>query len=114
MPQPIDPNTELARLTATERIQQIADRSSIAAQTRVSEEATAARNDAETNVQQTNQKSEEVDQELRRRNPFIGRRRKKKSKDRTQEDTTAHTFYNADERSEIVPDPDDHDLDVTI
>ena len=114
MPQPIDPNTELARVTTTERIQQIADRSSIAAQTRVSEEATAARNDAETNVQQANQKSEELDQELRRRNPFVGRRRNKKSKDNKQTDTTTHTFYNADERPEIVTDPDDHDLDVTI
>ena len=114
MPQPIDPHTELARLTTAERIQQIADRSSLAAQARNSEEAEKARTNAETNVQQTDQKSEEVDQELRRKNAFIGRRRKKKNKDAQQDETTEHTFYNADERQEIVPDPDDHNLDVTI
>ncbi len=112
MPQPIDPHTELGRMTAAERIQQIADRASLAAQSRVAEGAADQREAAESQVQQAFQKSEEVERELRRRTPFVGR--KKKRKDHPEESDAQHTFYSADEHAEVAEDPDDHDLDVTI
>jgi hypothetical protein len=112
MPQPIDPYTELGRVTAAERIQQVADRASLAAQSRTSEGAANQREAAESQVQQAFQKSEEVDRELRRRNPFMGKR--KKRKENPEESDAQHTFYSADEHTEVAEDPDEHDLDVTI
>lgn len=76
MPQPIDPFTELGRVLAAERIQQIADRASLAAQQRVQADQERELLRAEQQVRQSEQKSEEVERELRRRNPFSGRRRK--------------------------------------
>lgn len=85
MPQPIDPNTELARISAAERIQQIADRASLAAQTRHAAEAIQQQSDMETQVGQARQKSEEVNEELRRKNPFAGRKRRKSDKGHEEE-----------------------------
>ena len=65
MPQPIDPFTELARMHAAERIQQIADRASLAAQTRLTSEAALAATNQETQVQQSRAKGEQVDEALR-------------------------------------------------
>ena len=74
MPQPIDMQTELARMTAAQRIQEIADRASLVAQQRVTMDEQAQRVEAETQVQQTHPKGQEVDEETRRRNPYRGRR----------------------------------------
>ena len=113
MPQPIDPNTEIVRTNAAERIQQATDRASLAGQARSANEAAKERSDAESQVRQLREKSTRVDEELRRRNPFLGRRRRKKRDGEESEDAT-HTFYNADERQEVVEDPEGHELDVTI
>ena len=110
MPQPIDPYTELGRLTAAERIQQIADRASLTAQARLAATAAEERLMQESQVHEAHQKNEAVDEELRRKNPFMG---KKKKKD-TEKKRASHTFYTEDEEPDIVSDPDDHDLDVTI
>ena len=104
MPQPIDLQTELARITSVERIQQIADRASLAAQQRLTVSAQDERIAVETQVQQTQSKSEEVEQETRRRNPYRGRRgRSGKSVA-----ASAHTKTGA------ASDGETHQLDVTI
>lgn len=74
MPSSIDPNTELARITLAERIQQITDRASLLGQVRQSMEAEQQRVNAETQVTETEQKSRHVDTEMKRRNPFMGKR----------------------------------------
>ena len=115
MPQPIDPNTELGRITAAERIQQVADRASLAAQARLTEDANTTRVNSERQVHETEQKSQEVDEELRRRTPYVGKRRKKK-KDAHDPETNAaaRTFYTPGEGAEIVDDPDNHNLDLSV
>lgn len=79
MPQPVDIQTELARVSAAERIQQISDRVSLAAQQRVAAATQEDRLARETQVQETpHSQSEQVDAEARRRNPFVGRKRRRK------------------------------------
>ena len=114
MPQPIDPHTELGRATAAERIQQIADRASLAAQARTAAETSALQRDVETQVQQTAAKSDEVDRELRRRNPYVGRRKKRDGEHDAREDARARHFYNASEKEVTADDPEAHDFDVEI
>ena len=115
MPQPIDPNTELARVTATDRIQQIADRVSLAAQTRTAAAALQEQVDVESQVQQMTQKNQQVDDELKRRSPYVGkRRRKKKGGGKDSENDSTHTFYNAAEHAEVADDPEEHNIDVTV
>lgn len=74
MPQPIDLQTELARITTMERVQQISDRLSLAAHQRMADQAVQQQVNAETQTRQTEQKSEEVDRDLRRHTPFGNRR----------------------------------------
>ena len=105
MPQPVDLQTEVARATAVERIQQLADRVSLAARQRVASAAQEDRLVSETQVQQTPQaQSEEIDAEARRRNPYVGRRRRRKGDDN--EDDAAKGPHHADEG--------EHCLDVTV
>lgn len=111
MPQPIDPNTELGRITAVERIQQIADRASLAAQHRTTLEAQSNVLNQETQVLQMHQKNEEVDAELKRRNPYAGRRRPGHPEDEDESATAAHS---AAEREVIVDDTQATHLDVSI
>ncbi|HOZ45062.1 MAG TPA: hypothetical protein PLO37_05430 [Candidatus Hydrogenedentes bacterium] len=77
MPQPVDFQTEVGRITAAERIQQIADRTSLAAQQRHAVEEDESRILQETAPHEPEPKGEEVDREMRRRNPFAGRRQKR-------------------------------------
>lgn len=80
MPTPIDPNTEILRVNMAERIQQIADRASLLGQVRQSINEEEKRVIEETQVKQTEQKSEQVDTELKRRQPFLGRRKRKSTR----------------------------------
>ncbi|MBN2308115.1 MAG: hypothetical protein JXR94_04045 [Candidatus Hydrogenedentes bacterium] len=114
MPQPVDLQTEVARVTAAERIQQIADRASLAAQQRAAAEVEGERVENEQQVQQTPQtESRQVDADEHRKNPFMGRRRRKGSgKDPDQEE--AGGLYNADERPEPLEGCEGQQLDVTI
>ncbi len=114
MPQPIDPQTEMGRATAAERIQQIADRVSLAAQARASAEMANTRANAETQVHQAMQKNEEVDRELRRRNPFSGRRKRQGGGSEEPEDTRTRHFYNAAEKEVVADDETSHRLDIEI
>ena len=78
MPQPVDLQTELGRVSAAERIQQIADRASLASLQRTAEEVAQNRVSQESQVQQTSQsESEQVEADAKRRNPFVRRRRRR-------------------------------------
>lgn len=114
MPQPIDPQTEVGRATAAERIQQIADRASLAAQSRVAAESADLQRNLETQVQHSAAKGNEVEQELRRRNPFMGRRKKREKGKQSPEKQLARNFYNASEKAVTADDPMAHDFDVEI
>lgn len=114
MPQPIDPQTEMGRATAAERIQQIADRVSLAAQVRASAEMANARASAETQVHQAMQKNAEVERELRRRAPFSGRRKRRDGGGDEPEDTRVRQFYNAAEKEVVADDDSVHRLDIEI
>jgi hypothetical protein len=107
MPQPIDLQTELARVNAAERIQQVADRASMAALQRAAAENQQARSQTETVVQETHHtESERVNAEEHRKNPFMGRRRRVKNADEDEagaRDAAAHPG-----------DQEPHQLDVTI
>ena len=73
MPQPVDLQTELARTTAVERIQQVADRLSLAGQQRSEIEAQRERLEHEQQVQQPPESDNRpIDQDGRRKNPFVG------------------------------------------
>lgn len=109
MPQPIDPMTELARITAAERIQQIADRASLAAQQRTHNAQLQQTLEADTQVRQTEQKSEHVDSELRRRNPFMGRRRHQDGSESQEESGEAET-----EKKQPPVAGEEHSFDISV
>ena len=78
MPQPVDLQTEMARIAAAERIQQITDRMSLAAQQRVSESAQEERVRDENQVRHSNESEHKgIERDGRRRNPFSGRRQRR-------------------------------------
>ncbi|MBI2435633.1 MAG: hypothetical protein HYV26_22490 [Candidatus Hydrogenedentes bacterium] len=112
MPQPIDPQTELGRLIATERIQQLSDRANLSYQVRMASQAAQQHVLADTQVQEAEQKSEQVEQELKRRNPFAGRRKRRKAAEETSEST--HVVYAADEKAHLLEEPEVHKLDISI
>ncbi|HOE67295.1 MAG TPA: hypothetical protein PLO62_12290 [Candidatus Hydrogenedentes bacterium] len=122
MPQPIDPQTETARLSAVDRVQQIMDRASLAAQQRLAAHVESERVIAETVVQQTPQsQSEQVDAEARRRNPYAKRRKQRAPEDSDPDATphgsdneAAHMVYNAEERTERLDAEQAHRLDISI
>lgn len=75
MPQPIDLQTQLSQVTTAERVQQLSERLSLTAQQRSAVEMQEQRVTAETQVQQTHAKADELDTDLRRRTPYRGRRK---------------------------------------
>jgi hypothetical protein len=106
MPQPIDVQTELARVTTMERVQQISDRLSLAAHQRTSDQAEKQQVAAETQAQQTEQKSEQVERDLRRHTPY-GRRRQHGGDRQDPEDPT---------KPALMPPAahEEHQLDISI
>ena len=113
MPQPVDLQTEVARVTAAERIQAIADRASLAAQQRAAAEVQDLRIQEEQQVVETPEaQSEHIDAEARRRNPYAGRRRRKKDDESEEED--AKTFYNVGETEQVADEGEGQQLDVTV
>ena len=105
MPQPVDMQTEVARTTTVERIQQVADRASLAAQQRQAIEEEEVRLTKETVVRQPEPKGTEVDTEARRRAPFAGRRRRRKGSQPAKKQGQAEPG---------ATDPDDHAFDVRV
>ena len=118
MPQPVDLQTEVARVSAADRVQQIADRVSLAAQQRQVLSVEQERVDVETQVQGTaDTQNREVDADGRRRNPFVGRRqRRRKTGAQEPGEETPPAFYNAGEEVEEVADDlvEGRNFDVTI
>ena len=110
MPQPIDLQTEMARVNAVERIQQVAGRVSLAGQQRVEAELLKQGLQAETQVQQTRPKGEQVEPELRRRNPFAGRRRRQPGRRQAPEDPVPKKAT----PREAEPGGEPHQLDITV
>lgn len=77
MPQPIDMQTELARATMADRIQQVTERAAMAAALRARQQGEENQALEETQVDDTPEsQSEHIDPETKRRNPYRGRRRK--------------------------------------
>lgn len=112
MPQPVDLQTEIARVTAAERIQQAADRASLAAQQRVTTAAEESRVAVETQVQETDETAnEQLDENGRRKNPFVGTRRKKGKPD---DDRSLHAKPSAGDLRVIPEGTEEHKLDITI
>ena len=106
MPQPIDLQSELGRLTAAERVQQITTRASLVAQQRLAADEQQQDVNIETQVQETHAKSGEVEPELRRRNPYLGRKRRReepKAEARAEEERPAPPVA-----------IETHQLDVTV
>ena len=104
MPQPVDLQTEVGRVTAAERIQAIADRASLAGQQRQITEVEEERVQAETQVQDTAEtENRGVDAEGHRKNPFAGRRRRRDAAEKQGGD------------KELVEDAEEgHQIDITI
>lgn len=95
MPQPIDMQSELARTTMMERIQDAASRTNLAALQRASEEGEQARVDADTQVVESREaEGREVEGDGRRKSPFLRRRKAKK---------TASSEEDAPHRADIEP-----------
>ncbi len=94
MPMPIDPNTEIMRVSIAERIQQISDRASLLGQVRQSLNEEQHRVVDETQVKEMQQKSEQVETELKRKNPFLGRRQrlKEEKKEQSQREEIIETY----------------------
>jgi len=105
MPQPSDPNTALARLTQAERVQQIADRASLASLARINEDAQGESRLREQQVRDPEETPDEVDEELRRKNPYAGRRRRHGDNDDGRKRRSPHPRY---------IDPEQHQLDIEI
>jgi len=108
MPQPVDLPTELARVNAAERIQQVADRVSLASHNRAVLEDQEDRLQIETAVQHTHEtESRQVDAEGRRSNPFVGRKRRRESE---QEEDAHENAPEAPAHADLEP----HQFDVTV
>jgi hypothetical protein len=103
VPQPIDLQTELGRLMAVERVQQVADRVSLVAQQRVAADEQQQRVGLETQVQQTHAKSEEIEPEMRRKNPYMGRRKHR-----------APVEPESEEKPRPPVSDEPHQLDITV
>ena len=111
MPQPIDFQSEIARTTAAERVQQIVDRASLVGQQRMAHEAEAQRVASETQVHETNPKSEHVDRDLKRHNPFMGKR---KHRTEGESDGEQEAASGRPEPPVIMDPNEEHHLNITI
>ena len=94
---------KVAKIAAAQRVQEIADRASLVAQQRVAAEEEEQRVIRETQVEQTPRaQSEQVDSEARRRNPYVGRRRRRKGSQKSAGEHGA------------AADSEPHQFDVTV
>lgn len=114
MPQPIDPTTEIARTAAIERIQQFQTRADLTAQARLAAEAARHQVEAESQVDQPHAKSDEVDRELRRRNPYSGRRKKRQPAAAPPPTEETLQTYDAHERPARLDPEEPHGLDIKV
>lgn len=107
MPQPIDMQTEMARATMADRVQQAVDRAAMAAAMRARVEGDGEQVLAETHVGQAPEsQSQHIDPELKRRNPYVRRRTRKAA---ANQDDPAGASSTA--RAGV---PADHHFDVSV
>lgn len=105
MPQPIDVQTELARITTLERVQQISDRLSLAAHQRMADQAEQQQVAAETQAHEAEQKSDEVNRDAHHGTPERrGRRRGEAEPDGKKQGAAMPP----------VPPPEEHRLDISV
>lgn len=112
MPQPIDFNTEVAKVNAAERAQEVLARVSLAAQQRQAAAEQQSQIQTETQViQTTHTENLAVEEEAKRKNPFIGRRRRRSAeRSETPDETSAGS-----PPSVVSHEPnEEHHLDVTV
>jgi hypothetical protein len=110
MPQPIDLQSELMRVTTAERIQQVAARNAQVMQQRSAAQQQQQQVEAESQVRETTQSEHgEVDP-----NGRPDARKRRKNKKAAPDDTKTRTFYSAAEKTEVVEDPDEHRLDISV
>ena len=112
MPQPVDLQTELARTSAAERIQQYLSRASLVGQQGDTREAQESQIAAEQQVHETAEdaESQNVDEDAHRQNPFMGRRKRR----RKDESEGAHSLYAPNEKRKTVDGDEGQAFDVTI
>lgn len=111
MPQPIDLQTELMRVTAAERVQHATARAAQVTQQRSAAQQQHEQVAAESQVREATHAEEgQVDADGRP-DP---RKRRRARKGRPAEDAKVRTFYTADEKPEVVEDPEQHRLDISI
>lgn len=108
MPQPIDPSSELGRMSAAERVQRVMEQAATAVQQRSAEIAGADAQRQQQQVLQADPKQQAVEDAMKRRTPYVALRRKRKA----QEDEAAE-IYNAKQKHEHTEDGE-HQLDVTL
>lgn len=107
MPQPIDMQTELARALIADRIQQGTERAAMAAALRARQKGEEQEAVGETQVDDTPEsQSEHIDPEMKRRNSYMGRRRKGNQ----QQDESNR---NSGEKTRPAG-PEDHNFDVSV
>jgi hypothetical protein len=112
MPQPIDLQSELMRVNAAERMQQLTARSVHAAQQRTTMQQQQQQVEAESQVRHTTEAEEgKVDADDKAGKE---KRRKGKKAKPAYDDTKARTIYSADEKPEVLENPEDHSLDISI
>jgi len=112
MPQPIDPSSELGRVAAAERVQNMMDRAAQFAQLRQLDDAADDTIRQQEQTQEAEQKEDEVDDEQRRRNPYVFRRRRRSDEERKEEERAAG--YDARLNKNVGDDPDDHAIDIKL
>ncbi len=109
MPQPVDLPSELMRVTAAERVRQITERASLAAQQRASAHQQEEQVRVETQVHETVQPERaEVDSA-----PEDRKRRRGRSDD-SDSDKASRTFYDPDEKPRVVEDDEGHRIDISV
>lgn len=111
MPQPIDIHTELARATAAQRVQEIADRVSLAAQQRQAQHARDEQIEAETVVQQPPESEHEAS--IADRQGERDRQRRQTTKKTAANAAVDHPDHGAGELA-VIPDSEQHRLDVHV
>lgn len=114
MAQPVDPTTEISRAAAVERIQQLTSRTDLAGQARLAAGLAREQVGAESTVDRPEAKQSEVDRDLRRRNPYGGRRRRREPAPEQEATPEARTFYTPDEHVVVVEEARPHGLDISV
>lgn len=112
MPQPVDLQTELARTSAADRIQQYLSRASLVAQQGDTREARETQLAAEQQIHETAEdaESQNIDEDAHRQNPFMGKRRRRGKGD----SEGAGSSYGPGEKHNAADGDEGQTFDVTI